>query len=205
MSTPASRAQAGMRQLGPGVVCGQIHSCKQTPLCVCTSASCCVLGRQRLSLLLCQHPCVRMQQGRACMHACQHTATAATPQCTHVHRDALLADGEQLKPCVGALARLGETVNLDSQVVTLGVPEDVDVCVQNTNSSSGGCNRCCESVFVCRATSRAAQSCCCCCPVTEKRETRCAALRRCLLRLRGQLEGPSHSPHAISLPGPTHR
>jgi hypothetical protein len=48
---------------------------------------------------------------------------------THIHGDGLLAYAEELKACVGGLACLGEAVHLDCQVVSLGVPEDVDVCM----------------------------------------------------------------------------
>lgn len=160
-----------------------------------------MLCAQEAGACPCCCPSIPASACRRGVHACQHTATA-TPQCTHIHWDALLADGEQLKPCVRALARLGEAVNLDGQVVTLRVPEDVDVC--STPAAAGGAtaavSRC---VCVRRATSRAAQSCCCCCPLTKARETRCAVLRRCLLGCCGQPERPQcPPPRSIALPGP---
>lgn len=133
------------------------------------------------------------------MHASTHSHGKPPPkQCTHIHRDALLADGEQLKPGVGALARLGEAVYLDGQVVTLGVPEDVDVCSTQQQQQAG-----CATAAVSRcATSRATQSCCCCCcrRLTERKGKRCAALRRCLPGCCGQPERPQRTPPPLHCP-----
>lgn len=50
------------------------------------------------------------------------------PPAAHLHRDVALADGEELKARGHALLGLGEAVDLDREVVALGVPVDLGLC-----------------------------------------------------------------------------